>query len=510
MRNQYSKLISRPLCIVSVLLSVICFSPHLIQSVHGAPGTTFTFTVDRTDDVIIYSGCDDGVNDDDCSLRGVLGLIPGLSSDNYVINIPDGVYILDISANPVSENSNIEGDLDFPAANITLQGESMAGTIIDGNGTDRVLDTLGTYLTLNDLTIRNGRIEKTEGGGGGIRVLAGSLSLNRVTVSGNVVEGVHMENGSRGGGIGEGAAAPITINDSTITNNQAVLGGGIDHQYSSTFSMTDSILNSNSSVDAGGAMTIWGGTNMIERCSIIGNHSDVAAGISVSSVTSLAISDSLFESNVALSLGGGMAISGPTTLTNVTFHENSGPYGGGGLMVGSATVNLVNVTLVANHAHTAGGGLGGGIRVDYDGFAILDHVTLAGNTANEGNAVYMRYGNLTAISSILSDGTGDACAYINGGSLTTNGFNLGSDASCSLGAGDLVNQDLHFGAFGYFGGLTPTQQILTGSPAINFGNPADALDRLDQRGIPIIGGRSDSGAFEFIPPSLWLPLINKP
>ena len=54
-----------------------------------------------------------------------------------------------------------------------------------------------------------------------------------------------------------------------------------------------------------------------------------------------------------------------------------------------------------------------------------------------------------------------------------------------------------------------TLSILTGSPAINFGNPADPADRLDQRGEPIVGGRSDSGSFEYYP-ILWLPLVVKP
>ena len=142
----------------------------------------------------------------------------------------------------------------------------------------------------------------------------------------------------------------------------------------------------------------------------------------------------------------------------------------------------------------------------------LDHVTLAGNTASGGgHAIQVHYGSVTAISTIISSSSsGSTCGFDNGGSLTSNNYNLSSDASCSLGAGDLVNQDMHFGAYGNHGGLMNTLRILTGSPAINFGNPADPAGRLDQRGMPIIGGRSDSGAFEYIPPSVWLPLVIRP
>jgi hypothetical protein len=172
------------------------------------------------------------------------------------------------------------------------------------------------------------------------------------------------------------------------------------------------------------------------------------------------------------------------------------------------TVSMTNVTLINNWTP----GQGGGMYVGYLGAATLDHVTLSGNTASGGgHAIQAHYGSATAISTIISSSSsGSTCGFDNGGSLVTSGFNLSSDASCSLGAGDLVNQDMHFGAYGYYGGLTNTLRILTGSPAINFGNPADPAGRLDQRGMVIIGGRSDSGAFEFIPPILWLPIITRP
>jgi hypothetical protein len=513
MHNQYSKIISRVLCIVSVLLSIMCYSPHFIQPASSAPGATITYTVDRTDDVIVYSGCDDGLADADCSLRGAIGLIPSYTSDNYVINIPDGVYVLNISTNPASEDVNAEGDLDIPMAEITLQGESMEGTIIDGNNTDRVLDVSG-IVTLNDLTIRNGRLLTGEGGGAGIRLKSLSLVTNRVAITGNTVEGT--ADGDRGGGIYESGASSMTINDSNISNNHACWGGGIDHRNNSTFILSNSTLASNTAVHNGGGLIAWDGTNTIERSIFDGNSGEVGGGISIGSVTPFVITDSYFIGNISSTYGGGIEARGNVNLTNVTFYNNSGAFGGGGLNVGgyydeSRTANLVNVTFSSNHSHTPGGGSGGALSVIYRGVANLNHVTMADNTANSGNAIYVNYGSITAVSSIFTDSTdGSVCTFNNGGSLTSSNYNLSSDASCNLGAGDLVNQNLHFGAFGYFGGLTPTQRILTGSPAINFGNPADALNRLDQRGIPIIGGRSDSGAFEFIPPIRWLPLVFRP
>ena len=275
--------------------------------------------------------------------------------------------------------------------------------------------------------------------------------------------------------------------------------------------MSDSTLAYNDAFDSGGGAYIQGGTNTIERCIIIGNTSDTAAGIGVVNVTSMAINDSHFEGNSADSFGGGISIHGSTTLTNVTFYNNNGPHGGGGISVGGyweeyRTANLVNVTLVNNHAHISGGGFGGGIHVGYRGIANLDHVTLAENTANSGNALFANYGSLTAISSIISDNAdGNVCNFDNGGALTTNGYNLGSDSSCNLDVNDQVDvTDMHFGSFGDHGGLTQTLSILRGSPVIDYGNPTDPAGRLDQRGIALYDGDwngsalSDSGAFEYI------------
>ena len=208
-------------------------------------------------------------------------MIPDYPSEEFVIIIPDGEYYLDITTAPVSEDLNAEGDLDFPVAEITLQGQSQAGTIIDGNNTDRVLDTIGTYLTINNLTIRNGRLLTGEDGGGGIRINGGNLVLNRVTITQNNVEGVHTNvSTDRGGGIYETGSASLTITDSTISHNSAGWGGGIDHRNNTPLVMTGSSISFNTAIRNGGGMILWGGTNTIERTLIRGNTGEVGGGIS--------------------------------------------------------------------------------------------------------------------------------------------------------------------------------------------------------------------------------------
>jgi len=75
--------------------------------------------------------------------------------------------------------------------------------------------------------------------------------------------------------------------------------------------------------------------------------------------------------------------------------------------------------------------------------------------------------------------------------MTSNGYNLSSDGYCNFsGTGDLNNTDPKLGQLGHHGGPTQTIPLLTGSPAIDAGNPSGCTDgqghllKTDQRGRP--------------------------
>ena len=89
----------------------------------------------------------------------------------------------------------------------------------------------------------------------------------------------------------------------------------------------------------------------------------------------------------------------------------------------------------------------------------------------------------------------------------SNGYNLSSDNTCNFnGPGDLNNTDPRLGSLGYYGGSTPTIPLLSGSPAIDAGNPSGCTDgqgnplKTDQRGLPRPDqedtGGCDMGAYE--------------
>src|SRR5262249_6761488 len=93
----------------------------------------------------------------------------------------------------------------------------------------------------------------------------------------------------------------------------------------------------------------------------------------------------------------------------------------------------------------------------------------------------------TLQNSIVANNSGRNCF----GAITSNGYNLSSDASCPFtNSGDLNNTDPLLGPLQNNGGPTQTMALPSGSPAIDAGNPAGCTDeagnllKTDQRGKP--------------------------
>jgi hypothetical protein len=91
--------------------------------------------------------------------------------------------------------------------------------------------------------------------------------------------------------------------------------------------------------------------------------------------------------------------------------------------------------------------------------------------------------------------------------VTSDGYNLSSDATCNFNnTGDLRKTDPKLGTLGFYGGPTETIPLLSGSPAIDAGNPNGCTDsngillKTDQRGKPRPNiedtGGCDMGSYE--------------
>ena len=153
---------------------------------------------------------------------------------------------------------------------------------------------------------------------------------------------------------------------------------------------------------------------------------------------------------------------------------------------------MSNDTVTQNVASDNGGGL-----YNRDA-ATLVNITLSGNTANgpdTGGNIFNDTASLSIKNSIVANSDSDGNCFNSEGFLNSQGHNLDDGDTCGFtNAGDLINADPLLGNLQDNGGGTFTHALLTGSPAIDHGNPADC-PKTDQRGYARPADGDENGTF---------------
>lgn len=362
-------------------------------------------------------------------------------------------------------------DVTLAGTNITDVNTSLAANALSLDDNSRVINfsnSVGT-LTLSTLTLTGGRTTGEDADGGGVLSLSGNVALINSTVSGNSTSGDLAD----GGGIHTSSGSVSLLNSTVSRNNTTGYGGYGGGVYSSSgnVSLTNSTLSDNSTAginsDGGGIFTTAG--NVTLSNSTVSGNSTLAA----------------------FSEGGGiLTYSGNVSLTNSTLSSNrtSGYLSyGGGAYTSSGNVSLTNSTVTANS--TSGGNSDGGGIFVFDGNVSIRNSIVAGNIVNNGAAPDLSPGldsTLTVSHSLI-------------------GNTSGSGITASTGIGNILNQATFLGPLFDNGGPTLTHAPLTGSPAIDAGSNALAIDsggvqlNSDQRGgsfVRIESGTVDIGAVE--------------
>ncbi len=251
----------------AAFLSVASFTAHAAS-----------FTVTKTADTA------DGTCDADCSLREAV-IAANAAGGTNDITLPAGTYVLDLVG--ACENSAATGDLDIVngglGTDITINGSTTGGSIIDGNGTDRVFHlppiTSASSLTLNNVTVTGGDAQDCGTGtdiGGGIRLEMGSLVLDNSTVT---VNNAPASAGGGGGGISESSfASSITVIESTISNNTTGGTGGGMGLNSASVTMVNSTVSGNDANGSGGGISLFDNTVRLRNVTITDNTADADGG----------------------------------------------------------------------------------------------------------------------------------------------------------------------------------------------------------------------------------------
>ena len=180
-----------------------------------------------------------------------------------VINIPEGIYTLNMSG--PDEDNNIDGDLDIKNS-VFIVGKGPEKTFIDGSSLTRVLHIVqaGVSVGLVNLTIQNGMVTNTHNQPHGAGILnKATLSLYNVGIKNNT----NAADNNLGGGIYNDGV--LTITNATISGNQALSGGAIYTNNSSETNIERSLL-ANNQASKGSAVESYGNLQ-VQNTTVHGN-----------------------------------------------------------------------------------------------------------------------------------------------------------------------------------------------------------------------------------------------
>lgn len=432
----------------------------------------------------------------------------------------------------------LHGHISISDLSVFVDGSTLVTPItLDANGLSRVFlcsisSASTTNLALSHLNFTNG----TEFAGGAIYSNYW-LTLHQCDFFNNEMLSTTPGSGL-GGAIyntGNAVISDCNFNANTITKTGSLsitAGGAIYHNGSPSsdiyadalLKVTRCTFTNNSCVSntfnaSGGAIYSNGGRVIITKSTLSNNSvfsqsGDVLGGaIASSSGTFLKIHESSIHNNQAStslgsSSGGGLYHSGDDATTpragslsivNSTIHDNIATTEGGGI-----TLNAVKADIILKHVTVSKNlteGTGGGIAIIGNGSAVI----WMENSIIAANHPLPIPGSGSDISN-TSTGTGTIQTV--GNNLIGNNETVSSEfpASSLVGTpGSLLDPML--GTLGMHGGLTPTQPLLAGSPAIDAGIYNSANPRNDQRGFlrnvdaaPDLGAHENNNDFNY---ALW-------
>ncbi len=326
-----------------------------------------------------------------------------------------------------------------------------------------------------------------------------------------------------------------TCDDATLRNaiNNAASGDTITFGCSGTITLGSTlVISKNLTLDGSGQNVTLSGGGSVQV-------------LSVNSGVSFTLNDLTVAHGLTSGDGGGLFNNGTVSISNSTFANNEGRFGGtarggGGGLYNNGTMSISNSTFANNSASggNAGGGLenfgtvsisnstfannsafaGGGL-ITFGGTVSISNSTFANNSAPDGfgGGLNNQVGTVSITQSIVANnsaGRGGSNCF-NLGTITDQGYNLESGTDCGFtGTGDLQNTDPKLAStLASNGGPTQTLALLDGSPAIDH-IPAANCPATDQRGVtrPDDGETTcDIGAYEFQdPPDNDLALTNIP
>ena len=222
-------------------------------------------------------------------------------------------------------------------ANVIISNTILTGGNLSTGNGGAIFNFNGN-VTLQDSTVSNNQAQS----GAGIYNDSGTLIVTNTSVTNNVATG-----GSGGGIVNVGASATLTLNSAIINSNMASSGGGVFN--------SDGIVN-------------------IDASTISFNSADSAGGVYNNNFGQVVINNSTMASNYSQAYGGAISTNGAImTINNSCVTSNTSPIGSGitNLDSGATPVNAeYNWWGSADGPSGVGSGSGDAVygNVDFDPF----------------------------------------------------------------------------------------------------------------------------------------------
>jgi hypothetical protein len=194
-----------------------------------------------------------------------------------------------------------------------------------------------------------------------------------------VVDSAFVGNTASGGGGGMHSEGNLIVANCTFIGNTAEAGGAMitSSHSSSTLIVVDSLFIGNKATRGGGGGMnnySFGGSQLINRCTFIGNTGSSGGGMLVQG-NSQTVTDCMFSDNHADYGGGIVNLGGNPLISNCYFRDNQAGWGGG--MYDSGGTPEIRDCVFFENTADAGGGMFNGIASN----TILDKCTFTRNRA---------------------------------------------------------------------------------------------------------------------------------
>jgi uncharacterized repeat protein (TIGR01451 family) len=510
-----------PLAVLSALLLALALA---------TAASAATYTVDNTSDNYA-SDCTDAV--EDCSLQGALDNANDGATDDTVV-VPAGVYHL-------TSNENDGLYVNKTTGTLTIQGAGAADTVIDADGTSRVLTIEDSIVDVSGVTLRDGnsrsrrfvtplatfgvqgdRATVNLASTGKTAVLPPSPGIGFPGIPGGL-GGIAVQSG---GGL-RALSSSVTLTDSVVSHNNAGrsgAAGGILNADGTLKLVRTTVHRNNANVAGGGIVNL--GVLELEGSTVSDNLGTYLAG-GILNLGRVSIDSSTISGNFSEGHGGGLlnvgvgqfvaptlagsvganvsdAPTGDSIVTNSTFSDNVVRFGEGGAVLhvdlGSAgpipsSVECTPEALIATDPCGTVPGQPAGTTLTLLDDTFADNSFLNSNNKftiglptdwGRGASIYA-VGPVDIGNSILTNGNDrgreQSCGAVDPLMIESLGNNIESGDWCPLNEAknDKIATDVLLGDLRDNGGPTKTRALRAGSPAIN-SYEGDQCAAVDQRG----------------------------